>query len=106
MYRERIKRHVRSRIEFVASGQYERIFRTQAVVIAYAATGPGGELLEARRKALVAWTMEALKEAGREDWAGVFRFCSLSFVEIYGQPLFDGPVWYRPDSDSPARLFG
>lgn len=106
MFRERFKRHIRSRIEFVASGDYGRIFKTEAVVIAYAATGPAGELSEGRRKALVSWTMEALKDAGREDWAGVFRFCSLSFGEMYASPLFNGRVWYRPDRPEPVRLFG
>jgi hypothetical protein len=106
MYRERFKRHVRSRIEFVERGEYRRIFGTEAVVVAYAATGPSGELSEGRRSALCAWTMEALREAGREDWANVFRFCSLSFGEIYASPLFDGRVWYRPDDLKPVRLFG
>jgi hypothetical protein len=41
MSRERIKRHIRSRIEFVERGEYARIFKTQAVVIAYATTGAG-----------------------------------------------------------------
>ena len=86
--------------------EYKRIFKTEAVVIAYAATGPAGELTEGRRKALVSWTMEALKDAGREDWAGVFRITSVSFGDIYASPLFDGRVWYRPDQDTPVRLFG
>ena len=106
MFRERFKRHIRSRIEFVESGEYNRIFKTEAVVIAYAATGPVGELTEGRRKALVRWTMEALREAHRVDWAGVFRITSLSFGEIYASPLFEGRVWYRPDQDTPVRLFG
>jgi hypothetical protein len=106
MYRERFKRHVRSRIEFVERGEYRRIFGTEAVVVAYAATGPSGELSEGRKKALTSWTMEALKEAGREDWASVFRFCSLSYADIYGSSVFDGCVWYRPDRSEPVRLFG
>ena len=103
---ETFKRDIRSRIAFVESGEYRRIFRTEAVVIAYAATGPSGELSEGRRKALASWTMEALREAGREDWAPVFRFCSLSFGDIYASPLFEGRVWYRPDQSEPVRLFG
>jgi hypothetical protein len=48
-----------------------------------------------------------LKDAGRLDWAPVFRFCSVSFGQIYDMPLFDAPVWYRPDrEDRPVRLFG
>jgi hypothetical protein len=88
MYRERIKQHIRSRVEFVASGEYARIFRTEEVVIAYAATGPAGTMSEGRRKALAEWTMEALRESGREDWASVFRISSLSYGDIYASPLF------------------
>lgn len=106
MYRERFKRHVRSRVAFVESGEYRRVFGTPAVVIAYATTGPAGEFHEGRRNALRAWTMEALKDAGREDWAGCFRFSSLSFGDLYERPLFDGRVWYRPDASEPVGLFG
>jgi hypothetical protein len=83
MYRERIKRHIRARVAFIESGEYERIFGTRAVVVAYATTGASGELSEARRRALCEWTMEALAESGREDWASVFRFASVSLRNIY-----------------------
>lgn len=107
MYRERFKRHILSRIAFIESGEYERIFGTRAVVVSYATTGPAGELTEARRRTLCAWTMEALKESGHEDWAPVFRLASVSFGDIYQMPLFDGSVWYRPDREEhPVQLFG
>ena len=82
MFRERFKKHVNDRIEFVRSGAYERMFGTKAVVIAYVTTGATGEEKEGRRKALCAWTMEALKSAKRESWASVFRFASVSYGKI------------------------
>jgi hypothetical protein len=106
MYRQRLKRHVLSRIEFVRSGEYRRVFGTEAVVIAYVATGVTGEAHEGRRMSLCSWTMEALKDTRREDWASVFRFCSVSLDKIYMAPLFDEDVWYRPDLGEPVGLFG
>lgn len=104
MYRQRIKRHVASRIEFVRSGGYKRLFGIEAVVIAYVATG-GTEAEDGRRKALGEWTMEVLKEQRRERWARVFRFASVPFDRIYESHLFEEKVWYRPDREEPVGLF-
>jgi hypothetical protein len=106
IYRQRFKRHVLSRIEFVASGEYRRVFGQEAVVIAYATTGATGEMQQGRRKALCAWTMEALKDSGRESWAEVFRFCSVSYGDIYERGFFKNLAWYMPDSEKPVGLFG
>ena len=77
MQRLRFKRHILSRVECVESGEYRRVFGQEAVVIAYATTGATGEIKEGRRRSLCSWTMEALKETGRERWSGAFRFCSV-----------------------------
>jgi hypothetical protein len=102
----RIKRHIRSRIEFVDRGEYERVFGTRAVVIAYASAGVSSGFSEVRRKALCEWTGEVLKEEGKEDWGKVFRFCSVAYGDIYETPIFDGDIWYRPDKERPVKLFG
>lgn len=60
---------------------------------------------EARRKAMVEWTKEGLKELGLENWASLFRFCSVSFGELYAGGIFDKPVWFRPDQERPVGLF-
>jgi hypothetical protein len=106
MYRQRFKRHVLSRIEFVASGDYRRVFGQEAVVIAYATTGATGEMQEGRRRALCRWTMEALKDSSRESWAEVFRFCSLSYGDIYERDFFQQLAWYMPDWEKAVGLFG
>lgn len=104
MYRQRFKRHVASRIEFMRSGGYKRLFGTEAVLIAYVATG-GTETEEGRRRALCSWTMEVLKEQRRERWARTFLFGSVAFGAIYERQLFEEKLWYRPDREEPVGLF-
>jgi Replication-relaxation len=105
MYRQRIKRHVRARIEFVRSGGYERMFGTKAVLIVYATTGGRAEDTESRRRSLCGWTMEVLEEMRLSKWAGLFRFCALSFGEMYKEAPFAKRVWYLPDQERPVGLF-
>jgi hypothetical protein len=105
-YGEKFKRHVRSRLEFIKKGgAYSKLFGTEAVVIAYLTTGELPQYREARRKAMCNWTMEILTELHKETWAPVFRFRSFLLEEIYEAPIFEAPVWYRPDSPTPMPLF-
>jgi hypothetical protein len=76
-YQERFKNHVRARIEFIRSGDYERVFGVPAVIIAYATTSEVAAYAETRRKTMCAWTMDVLAEAELKEWAGVFRFTSV-----------------------------
>ena len=85
MFKQRFKRHVRSRIEFVRGGEYEKVFGTKAAMIVYAATGERPEQWEARRRALAEWTKEVLAEARVTTWAPMFRFLAFSFGEISGR---------------------
>jgi len=109
-YQERLKTHVKGRLEFIRSGEYARVFGTPAVIIAYATTGRVQEHAETRRKTMCAWTMEVLQELNIMSWAGIFRFTSaLDYTRLYeqGQELFARPVWYRPDGPStPLPLLG
>jgi hypothetical protein len=54
--------------------------------------------------ALQGWTRELLCELKLEDWADVFRFATVDYDTLYTAPLFDAPVWYRPDSQTPLPL--
>jgi hypothetical protein len=106
-YQERFKNHVRGRLEFYRSGEYERVFGTPAVIIAYATTGTVPALADSRRNSMAAWTMEVLRELEIATWAGIFRFTSaLDYTQLYeqGRELFTRPVWYRPDSSAPMPL--
>ena len=102
-YQERLKNHVRGRIEFIRSGEYARIFGTRGVSIAYATTGQVPDYAQTRRKTMTAWTMEVLEELELKSWAGVFHFTTVTYERLYedAQTLFTKPVWYR--LDSPAK---
>jgi hypothetical protein len=104
MYRQRFKRHIASRIGFVRSGGYSRLFGTKAVMIVYATAGERMEEREGRRRAIAGWTKEVLREM-RRPWAGLFRFGAFSFRELYKTQPFGKKVWYRPDEERPVLLF-
>jgi hypothetical protein len=53
---------------------------------------------------MCAWTKELLAETGRESWGDVFRITTLSLESVYQTPLFDGPVWFRPEGREPVKL--
>jgi hypothetical protein len=97
--------HLKARLEFIRSGQYAEVFSVPAVLIAYATTGQLPTYGDTRRRALGGWIMEILAELKMENWAGVFRVTSLTHAEMFETPLFDAPVWYKPDADSPVSLF-
>jgi hypothetical protein len=105
-YQERFKNHIRARLEFIRSGDYERVFDTPAVMIAYATTGQVQAYADTRRKTMGAWTMDVLAELELESWASVFRVTTVTYETLYEdvQALFTAPVWYRPDSPTPVRL--
>ena len=105
-YQERFKNHIRARIEFIDSGDYERVFGTPAVIIAYATTDQVPAYAETRRNTMGAWTREVLAELELDDWASVFRLTTVTYETLYAEApaLFAAPVWYRPDSPTPVRL--
>lgn len=103
-YQQKFKQHIRARIAFIRSGQYAQVFGTQAVSICYATTGQSAEYRQTRRETMCSWTQEVLGEQQLEHWAGVFRFASLVFEDIFALALFEKPVWYRPDDAEPVPL--
>jgi hypothetical protein len=104
-YQAAFKAHIAARIEFLASEKYRDVFGVRGVRIAYVTTGGRPEYRQRRLSAMCQWTMELLTEQHRENWADVFRFCSVELGEVYQQPLFDGPMWRRPGSTEPVSLF-
>jgi hypothetical protein len=103
-YQQKFKQHVRSRIEFIRSGAYSKMFGTRAVIVAYVTTGDLPEYRETRRKAMCAWIKEVLSDLKMEDWSQIFRIISVQFDELYSTPLFDQPLWYVPDASTPLPL--
>lgn len=105
-YREKFKEHVRTRIEFVRSGGYERMFGGKGCIITYATTGELPEYRESRCGVMCDWTMQELCDLQIADWASILRFGAIVRKEMVDTPLFTGRIWRRPDSDSPVRLLG
>lgn len=104
-FKQKFTHHIRSRIAFIRSGAYKNMFQTDAVLIAYLTTGERPEYRETRRRAMCAWTQDVLADLRMENWSSIFRFASVVFDELYTSPVFDAPVWYRPDSPTPVSLF-
>jgi hypothetical protein len=103
-YRERFKCHVRSRIEFLRSGAYQKMFGAEGCVIAYATTGELPEYRQSRCNAMRDWTREVLTDMNLKSWAAILRFASVVREDMYEPGLFEAPVWLRPGSDSPLSL--
>ena len=101
----KFRQHVLSRIQYLQSGDYQKTFNTNTARIAYATTGQLPEYRETRRKAMCSMIMQLLKERRMEPWAQVFKVTSLEFHALYDSSLFESEVWFRPDSETPVRLF-
>jgi hypothetical protein len=106
-YKQKYIHHLLSRIAFIKSGEYKKVFGTEAVIIAYATTGETARYRETRRKSMCAWAQQVLAELHMENWSHIFRFASVVFDELYTTPLFDEdePLWYMPGSPTPVPLF-
>jgi hypothetical protein len=103
-FQAKFKQHVKARLSFLESGAYTEVFGLRSVMVAYLTTGQRPEYRESRREAMMRWTQEVLQELKMEDWAGIFRFTSVVFEEVYAHGLFEKALWYRPDADSPMPL--
>ena len=104
--KDKFRAHVRGRINYLQSGEYKNTFKTDVATIAYATTGQTEAYRTTRQKAMCMWIAELLKDMRLESWAGVFRVASVEFGALYDNALFEGEVWYRPDSNTAVRLFG
>ena len=101
------KQHVRSRIEFVRSGVYQKTFGVPGVLIAYATTGQTPEYRHTRARTISKWTMEVLDALKLKHWAALFRFAAIEFDSLYAEAsdLFEKEIWLRPDMREKVRLF-
>jgi hypothetical protein len=104
-FKAQFRNHVRGRINYIQSGEYKRTFGTDLATIVYVTTGQTEAYKTSRRKAMCGWITELLKDMRLENWAGVFRVADIEFGSLYDNALFEGEVWYRPDSSTAVRLF-
>jgi hypothetical protein len=105
-YKEKFKAHVRGRLEYVRSGEYERTFGFAAVTIVYVTTGQKPEYRRSRLRAMREWTQEVLTEERQEDWAPLFRFAAVELECVYETPLFSQALWDEPFGEEPVTLLG
>ena len=103
--RHAFKQHVRGRINYLQSGEYQKTFKTDVATIAYVTTGQTPEYRETRRKAMCVWISELLQDMRLEAWANVFKVTSVEFTNLYNYSLFEAEIWHKPDSSTAVRLF-
>jgi hypothetical protein len=104
---QKFKQHVKGRVEFIRSGEYQRIFSVPGVIIAYATTGQTPAYRQTRANAMNYWISEVLKELKRTSWAGIFRCTAIEFSNLYEAipHLLEDDEWLRPDTKEKVRLF-
>ena len=66
---------------------------------------PALNLIRSPKWAICAMIMQILKERRLENWASAFKVTSFKLHTLYANALFEGEVWYRPDSPEPIALF-
>jgi hypothetical protein len=103
-YKDKFRRHVRGRINYLQSGEYKKTFQTDLATIAYITTGQTPEYRETRRKTMCLWIKELLADMRLKDWANVFKVTSVEFSRLYDYSLFEAKTWYKPDSSTAVRL--
>jgi hypothetical protein len=101
-FKEQFQKHIRSRLQYVQLGEFEKHFGEKSVICAYVSEGNHPR----RLKAMQQWAMEVLREEKRENWASMFRFTQVELEKVYQTPLFDGAIWMVPNKDEQALLFG
>jgi hypothetical protein len=102
----RFKCDLHNRIEFIKSGAFSKLFEAPGATIVYITPAEQSSAEHSSyRKAICRWTQELLSDLEMGKWANIFRVASVLFSEIYTTPLFEAPIWYKPDSPTPLLLF-
>ena len=77
-----------------ADGPYQQAFGTRSLTVAVVATPGEGRSAQLRR-----WTEAELRSMGREDAAGLFRFCGASLAGRHPAQFFSSEAWQAPLSN-------
>ena len=93
------KQKIRAYYSYAISEDYEALFGTQLIMVAYATTAG-----EARRKQMQEWCEQELKQQRLEHEANLFRFTALPEGELDPKQVFCEPGWYKPYEDEPVSL--
>ena len=97
-YAKQFKRKIRGLVEAVRSPEYQELFGTDSVTIAFAI--PAGET---RVNTMREYVKEVLSEMGRHTDSSLFYFTCLP-KELNPKTLFTSPVWYSVNHDTPVPL--
>ena len=100
-----LRQSVRARLAYIQSPQYKELAGTNACRICYLTIGQFPRYKASRRAAMQRWTQDLLTELNMQHFAPVFLFAACDYDQLYQTPLFDQPVWYHPDSQTPVPLF-
>jgi len=98
------RQHVRNRLAYLQSPQYEELAETSAGRVCYLTIGQHPTYKETRRAAMQRFTQDVLAELDMAHWASVFLFASVDYNHLFQTPLFDQPMWYHPNSQTPVSL--
>jgi hypothetical protein len=79
----KFKEAIAARIQFIESGMYTQVFGHQAVAVCYVVIGK-----RERREQLLKWTIEKLKDMGRDNWIGISKCGSEEAADIYSLQAF------------------
>lgn len=96
---KQFKRKIRGLLTAVLSPQYEELFNTKAVTIAFATTAEGNRLTHMRE-----WVKQELTELDKLAESSLFLFTKLPHGELDPRTLYLAPTWYLPDDTTPLPL--
>jgi hypothetical protein len=104
---KQFRQHIRNRLMYIQSPQYEELAKSRAARICYLTTSKILHYMEIRRATMQRWTHEVLTELGmnQKQWLSVFLFASVDYNLIFQAPLFTKLMWYHPGSQTPVSLW-
>src|SRR5579884_3300088 len=91
---KKFKRKIRGLLAVVFSNQYEELFHTKAVTIAFATTALGTRLATMR-----SWVKQELTQLQKLAESSLFLFTKLPEGDLDPKTLFLAPTWYLPDDE-------
>jgi hypothetical protein len=98
------RHYVRNRLAYIQSPQYHDLTGTNAGRICYLTIGQHPNYKHTRLAAMQRYTQEVLAAEKMQTWASVFLFAAVDYNHLYQIPLFDQPLWYPPNSQTPEHL--
>lgn len=96
---KQFKRKIRGLLAVIDSVEYEQLFHTKGITIAFATTANGTRLANMR-----SWVKQELTELGKLSESSLFLFTKLPEGELDPKSVYLSSTWYLADDDSPVSL--